>query len=99
DIGGQGGEHTIVSNGSSGVSMSGGQTNFVSNNAIYDNQIQGIKLTNGANQNIAAPQLSSAVYDATSTTITGTFHGKPNTGYEIDFYANDNLPHCQAQAA
>jgi hypothetical protein len=93
-IGGTGQGNTIISNGYSGVSMDGGQGNFVSgDNAIYDNQVQGIKLANGANQNIAAPQLSSAVYGATATTITGTFHGKPNSGYEIRFYANDNLPH------
>src|SRR5205814_738428 len=45
-IGGKGSDNTIVSNGYSGVSMSGGKENFVSGyNAIYDNQVLGIKLT------------------------------------------------------
>jgi hypothetical protein len=35
--------------------------------------------------------LTKAVAAPTSVTITGTFHGKANTTYELDFYENPNL--------
>jgi hypothetical protein len=67
-----------------------GTQNWVTDNSIFANG-SGIWNMQGANQLIQAPWLTSAVGGPSNVTITGSFHGKANTTYELDFYDNPNL--------
>jgi hypothetical protein len=86
----QGWSNTIHNNTFDGVLMREGTENFVSKNSIFANS-EGIWLMQGANQGIQQPWLTKAIAGPTSVTITGNFHGKPNTTYELDFYENPDL--------
>jgi uncharacterized repeat protein (TIGR01451 family) len=59
-------------------------------NRIYENILAGIDNINGANRNIAPPQLSSAVASASDTLITGRFLGPPNRQIALHFYLSSN---------
>jgi hypothetical protein len=73
-----------------GVLLREGTQNWVTDNSIFANG-SGIWNMQGANQGIQAPWLTSAVGGPSNVTITGSFHGKANTTYELDFYDNPNL--------
>jgi hypothetical protein len=82
----------------SGVYVYSGSGITVRGNSIHDNGhpngvAGGIYLNSAtsANNNQAAPILSSITTSATATTISGTLHSVPSTSFAIDLYANANL--------
>jgi parallel beta-helix repeat protein len=87
-VGGQPGwSNAIHNNAFDGVLLREGTENYVTKNSFFANS-EAVTLMQGANQGIQAPWLTSAVGGSTTVTITGHFHGKANTTYEIDFYRN-----------
>ncbi len=73
-----------------GVSVAAGATGVsILGNSIHDNPGGlGIFLASGANDNQAAPVLTSATSSSTDTTISGTLASTPGTTFRIEFFAN-----------
>jgi hypothetical protein len=89
-IGGEepGAGNTIAFNGNDGV-LANGNTHFaILGNAIFANANRGIELLSGANNNQAAPVLTSAMTDGTTTTVEGTLTSTPNTTFTLEIFAN-----------
>jgi titin len=80
--------NTIAFNGHDGVLVDEATGNAIQGNAIFANANLGIELLNGANHNQAAPVLTSATSDGTSTTVKGTLSGTPNTTFTVEIFAN-----------
>jgi hypothetical protein len=81
--------NTIAFNGLDGVLVSGGSGNAIRGNSIFSHPNGlGIRLANGANNNAAAPALTSATSDGATTTVQGTLTGTANTTFVIEFFAN-----------
>src|SRR5262249_14127592 len=85
--------NVISGNSNGGVLISAGQGNTVRQNAIFANGPAntgpGITLQSGANNDVAAPFISSATLRGTTLTVKGTivvFSGSES--YALDFYAN-----------
>jgi hypothetical protein len=90
-IGGEapGAGNTIAFNGNDGVLVDGSSADAIQGNSIFANGNLGIELLHGGNHDQAAPVLTSATTDGTSTTITGTLASTPNTTFTLEFFAND----------
>jgi hypothetical protein len=85
--------NTIADNSSGGILVSAGSGNSIHQNAVYANGPSktgpGITLSAGANNNLAAPSLSSATVNSTTLTVTGTFTAPTaNVTYVLEFFAN-----------
>jgi hypothetical protein len=89
-IGGEepGAGNTIAFNGNDGVLANGNTHIAILGNAIFANANLGIELLGGANNNQAAPVLTSATSDGTSTTVTGTLTSTPNTTFTLEFFTS-----------
>jgi titin len=90
-IGGEasGAGNIIAFNGGDGVRVDCGTGNAILDNAIFANGNLGIELLNGANQNQAAPVLSSATTDGASTTVSGTLTSTPNATFTLELFTSD----------
>jgi hypothetical protein len=80
--------NTIANNGQDGVLIDTGTGEAIQGNAIFGNQFLGIELRNNGNLGQAAPVLTSATSDGTSTTVAGTLTGAPDTAFSVEFFAN-----------
>jgi hypothetical protein len=87
--------NTIADNTSDGVLVSSGTGDSISQNSIFANGATqtgpGITLSNGGNNNLAAPSLSSATLNSTTNTLTVTGSFTPptaNASYVLEFFAN-----------
>jgi hypothetical protein len=89
-IGGEepGAGNTIAFNGNDGVLANGNTHLAILGNAIFANANLGIELLSGANNNQAAPVLTSATTDGTGTTVTGTLTSTPTTTFTLEIFAN-----------
>jgi hypothetical protein len=89
-IGGRtaGAGNTIAFNGGDGVLVDGGIRNAILGNAIFANGNHGIELVNGGNHDQAAPVLTSATTDGSSTTVSGTLSSTPNSTFTLELFAN-----------
>jgi hypothetical protein len=85
--------NTIAYNKLGGVLVSTGTGNGIHQNSIYangpSNTGPGITLSNGANNNVAAPTLNSATLNGGTLTVSGTFYA-PTAGvsYTLEFFAS-----------
>jgi hypothetical protein len=75
-----------------GITVYSGTGNAILGNSIHDNGGLGIYLNsaNNANDNQAAPVLTTATTSATSTTVSGTLASVANTTFRIEFFANQS---------
>jgi parallel beta-helix repeat protein len=89
-IGGEepGAGNTIAFNGNDGVLANGNTHIAILGNAIFANANLGIELLSGANNNQAAPVLTSATTDGTTTTVEGTLTSTPNTTFTLEIFAS-----------
>ncbi len=82
----------IAFNTGDGVQVDGAGTNHntITQNSIFSNGTLGINLTNGGNDMLPAPVLTSASNNG-GTTVMGTLTvpSQPNTQFRIEFFAND----------
>jgi hypothetical protein len=78
----------VFYNGGAGVKVGIGgaavDANFVQETATFGNAAGGIVLAPGADGNVAAPVIMSAVSNAAGTLINYTFQGFPNTTYSVE---------------
>jgi hypothetical protein len=90
-IGGEapGAGNTIAFNGGDGVRVDQANGNAIQGNAIFANGNLGIELLHGANQGQAAPVITSATSDGTSTTVSGTLTSTPDTTFTLEIFATD----------
>ncbi len=82
--------NTIANNGGDGVLVSAGVGNVITSNPIFaNNTALGIALSNGGNNNLAAPNLLTATYIGSTLTVTGSFTAPTaNVSYVLQFFAN-----------
>jgi hypothetical protein len=80
--------NTIAFNGNDGVLVDRSSHIGILGNALFANGHLGIELVRGGNHNQAAPVLTSATTDGTSTTVAGTLTSTPDTTFTLEFYAN-----------
>ncbi len=81
--------NTIANNNGAGVLVSAASGNTIRENSIFANTGPGISLTSGANNNLAAPSLSSATLSSGTLTVTGRFTAPiANVPYVLEFFAN-----------
>jgi hypothetical protein len=82
--------NTIVFNLGYGAEVDSGAGNAIEANVIYSNGQLGLRLNQAsdANNNQAAPVLSSAVASGGSTTIQGTLHSTANGTFRVELFAN-----------
>jgi titin len=80
--------NTIAFNGNDGVLVDTATGNTLLSNLIFSSGNLGIELTNGGNNNLAAPALTSATSDGSSATIQGTLTSTPNTTFTLQFFAD-----------
>jgi streptogramin lyase len=80
--------NTIADNGQDGVFIDTGTGNAIQHDAIFANRFLGIELRNGGNLGQAAPVLTLARSNGTSTTVTGTLTAAPSTTFSVEFFAN-----------
>jgi hypothetical protein len=89
-----GAANTIAYNNSGGVLVSVGTGDTISQNSIYANGSSnagpGITLSNGGNNSIGAPSLSSATLSGSTLTVTGTFTATVGDTYALEFFANSS---------
>jgi hypothetical protein len=85
--------NTIAFNRGDGADVESGTGNSILGNAIFSNAGPGIRLNsaNNANDNQAAPLLTSASSSSTGTTINGTLASVPDTAFRLEFFANAGL--------
>jgi hypothetical protein len=84
-----GAANVIAYNGGDGVLVDSGSGNAIRGNSIYTHTSGlGIELTNGGNQRLPFPVLTSASSDGTTVTILGQLQSTPNTVITLDFFAN-----------
>jgi titin len=90
-VGGEaaGAGNTIAFNGRDGVLVDRGSGNAILGNAIFANANLGIELLRSANKNQAAPLITLATSDGTTTTVEGTLSSAPNTTFTLEIFAND----------
>lgn len=80
--------NTIAFNGINGVLVSSGNSNGILANSIYGNTSLGIDLASGANQNQAAPVLTSVVLHPQVIQVSGTLTSTPLTTFKVDLFAS-----------
>jgi hypothetical protein len=84
-----GASNVISSNSKNGVLVSAGSGNTISENSLFANTGLGISLASGANNNIAAPIISSATLTGGTLTVLGSFTpATANVSYVLEFFAN-----------
>jgi titin len=85
-----GATNIIAHNSKNGVLIdSTGSGDTVSQNSIFANGGLGISLASGANNNLAAPTISTATLVSGTLTVTGTFNAPTaNVSYVLEFFAN-----------
>ena len=66
-----------------------GDGNSFIENSIYSNGVLGIRLTNGANQSIAAPVLTSANVIGSDLQVMGTLTNRPKATFVVEFFATE----------
>jgi parallel beta-helix repeat protein len=74
--------------GGNGVAVLSGNRNSILGNSIFDNALMGIALSPGANDNQAAPVLTSAVIAGGQVTVTGTVGGVAGHVFRIEIFGN-----------
>lgn len=79
----------IANNGGDGVTVDGGSGNAIRGSSIYDNELGGIDLTGGGNDNAPAPTITSLVRLATELKAGATLSAAPNSTYTVEVFAND----------
>jgi hypothetical protein len=84
--------NTIAFNGGDGVLLDGGAGNAVLSNSIFANGGLGIDLLHGANNDQAAPALSSAVSQGGALTVQGSFTGRASTTYTVQLFLSSDDP-------
>jgi hypothetical protein len=91
----------VIAGGGNGVGVDVGATaNAILGNSIYDHGGSGLGINlyaSGANNNQAAPVLTSALSSSTGTTITGTLAGYANSSFHIEFFSNPTGASGQGQ--
>lgn len=80
--------NVIAFNGQNGVELISGSANPILSNSIHSNSGLGILRAAIANNNQAAPVLTSAVLTPTGVIVTGTLASTPSTGFTIQFFSN-----------
>ena len=82
--------NTIAFSSGTGVDVDSGTGNSILANSIFSNGGPGILLNsaNNANDNQAAPVLTTVVSSAGGTAITGTLVAYPSTSFRIEFFSN-----------
>jgi hypothetical protein len=83
-----GAANTIAFSGNDGMLVDTGTGNAIRQNSIFSSGNLGIELVNGGNNNQAFPVLTSATSDGSHLTVQGTFAGKPDTLFVLEFFAN-----------
>ena len=80
---------TTPDNGGDGVLVSVGVGNTLTSNSIFANAALGIALSNGGNNDLAAPNLLTAVVTGSTLTVTGSVTAPTaNVSYVLEFFAN-----------
>ncbi len=80
--------NTIAFNTTSGVAVESGSGNAIRKNSIHDNIALGIDLSAGANNDQAAPNLTSAVSISGQIRVQGTLTSTPSTTFTVDVFSN-----------
>ena len=80
--------NVIANNGGAGVDVISGNNNAIRRNSIFSNSGLGIILAPGANNNQAAPTLTTSTTTSGVTTVSGTLNAAASTQYTIEFYGN-----------
>jgi CSLREA domain-containing protein len=89
--------NTIAYNGLSGVFVSIGTGNLISENSIFSNVSSGIDLASGGNLETPAPTLFGANQGGTYIFVEGELTGAiPDTEYTLEFFRNSNTPQGEA---
>ncbi len=78
----------IADNDENGVLVNSGTGNSILGNSIFSNGLLGIDLGSGANNNQAAPVLTSVTAFFQGIQISGTVVSRPNSVVTIEFFAN-----------
>ena len=81
--------NTIAFNAGIGVAVDTGTGNAILSNSITDNVGGGIVLTNGGNNDQAAPLLTDALAYQDRTVVDGSLAVQAGTGYLIQLFSND----------
>jgi len=89
-IGGKGADtgNIIANNNSQGVLVQQGTGNGILQNSIYGNGDGGILLNSGANNNQAAPVITSVRTTSQAVQIGGTLTSTPNKTFTLEFFAS-----------
>ena len=80
--------NTIANNNSQGVLVQQGTGNGILQNSIYGNGDVGILLNSGANNNQAAPVITSVRTTSQAVQIGGTLTSTPNKTFTLEFFAS-----------
>ncbi len=80
--------NTIAFNGGDGVKIQGGDSNPILRNSMFNNTSLGINLVGSANNNQAAPTLTTVTTSSGVTTVKGTLQSTPNTQFTIELFSN-----------
>jgi hypothetical protein len=86
---GGGPANIIAFNGQHGVFVYSGIDDGIRGNSIYGNTLRGIALGSGANQNQAAPVLTSVRTLQNVFIVSGTLTSTPSSVFTIEFFASD----------
>lgn len=81
--------NVIANNIASGIFADSGDGNTFTKNSVYNNGVLGIRLTNGANQSIAAPVLTTANVVGSDLHVVGTLTNRPKATFVLEFFASD----------
>ncbi len=81
-------ENKIAFNTGAGVSVASGSGNEISQNSIHNNGSLGIDLAAGANQDLAAPVLTSVQPSGASVEVSGSLTAWANSMFAIQFFAS-----------
>lgn len=81
--------NVIANNIASGIFADSGDGNAFTRNSIYSNGVLGIRLTNGANQSVAAPVLTSANVIGSDLQVMGTLTNRPKATFVVEFFATE----------
>ncbi len=81
--------NTIAFNAANGVLIDSGTGNGILGNAIFSNILLGIDLGPGANQNLAAPVLTSVTTSPQGVLVAGSLTATPNSAFTVEFFASD----------
>jgi parallel beta-helix repeat protein len=80
--------NTIAYNGGDGIFIESSSRNRIVANSIHDNQLLGIEVAEGANDDLNAPELFSASPSGGTTTVEGQIVNAPSGDYFVEFFTN-----------